>query len=84
MEAYGVMFETKKGEKSLKVEKFRMLSKSLLPMPEKWHGLQDIEEKLRKRYLDILFNPEVKEMVKKRAIFWNAMREFLIKEGFLV
>ncbi len=60
-----------------------MLAKALVPLPEKWHGLQDIEEKLRKRYLDILFNPEVKEMIKKRAIFWNSMREFLIEKGFL-
>ena len=60
-----------------------MLAKSLLPLPEKWHGLQDVEEKLRKRYLDILFNPEVKEMIKKRAVFWNSMREFLVEKGFL-
>ncbi|HLD70318.1 MAG TPA: amino acid--tRNA ligase-related protein, partial [Negativicutes bacterium] len=60
-----------------------MLAKSLLPLPEKWHGLQDVEERLRKRYLDILFNPDVKEMVKKRAVFWNSMRQFLMEKGFL-
>src|SRR3989344_2906421 len=65
------------------IKDYKMLSKALLPFPEKWHGLQDVEECLRKRYLDIMFNPEVKEMVKKRAIFWNSIREFLMKKGFL-
>ena len=79
----GVLCITKTGEKSLEATDYKMLSKSLLPLPEKWHGLQDIEERLRKRYLDILFNPEVKEITQKRAVFWNAMREFLIERKFL-
>lgn len=83
IEIKGDLFETKKGEKTIKVQHFTMLSKSLLPLPEKWHGLKDVEERLRKRYLDILFNPEIKEIIEKKAIFWNAVREFHIKNGFL-
>jgi len=83
IEIKGILLETKKGEKTIEAEDYKMLAKSLLPLPEKWHGLQDIEERLRKRYLDILFNPEVKEIIKKRAVFWNSMREFLTEKGFL-
>jgi len=83
VEIKGTLLKTKRGEQTIEATDYKMLAKSLLPLPEKWHGLQDVEEKLRKRYLDILFNPEVKEMIKKRAVFWNSMREFLIKEGFL-
>lgn len=83
IEITGSLFTTKRGEKTLAVKNWQMLSKSLLPLPEKWHGLQDFEERLRHRYLDILFNPEVKDMVEKRAKFWQSMRNFLIKEGFL-
>ena len=83
IEVKGTLFTTKRGEKTIEVEDYKILSKALLPLPEKWHGLQDVEEKLRKRYLDIIFNPEVKEMVRKRAIFWNSMREFLVEKNFL-
>lgn len=83
IEARGILFLTKKGEKTLEVADYKILAKSLLPLPEKWHGIQDVEERLRKRYLDILFNPEVKEMVRKRAVFWNSMRDFLMKKGFM-
>lgn len=83
VEVKGTLFTTKRGEKSIEVEDYKMLTKSLLPLPEKFHGICDEEECLRKRYLDILFNPEIKEMIKKRAIFWNSTREFLIKKGFL-
>lgn len=79
----GEIFSTKKGEISVLVKNYQILSKALRPLPEKWHGLQDEEERLRKRYLDILFHPEVKELIQKRAIFWNAVREFLVKNGFL-
>ncbi len=83
VEIKGILIETKRGEKTIEATDYKMLAKSLLPLPEKWHGLQDEEEKLRKRYLDILFNPEVKEMIRKRAVFWNSMREFLVEKGFL-
>ncbi len=83
VEIKGVLIKTKRGEQTIEAEDYKMLAKSLLPLPEKWHGLQDEEEKLRKRYLDILFNSEIKEMIKKRAIFWNSMRQFLTEKGFL-
>ncbi len=83
VEIKGTLFTTKRGEKTIEATDYKMLSKALLPLPEKWHGLENVEEKLRKRYLDILFNPEVREMVEKRSIFWQSMREFLLKKGFM-
>lgn len=83
IEISGTLFTTKRGEKTVQVSDWKMLTKSLLPLPEKWHGLQDVEERMRKRYLDILMNPEVKEMIEKRSKFWQSMRNFLIKEGFM-
>lgn len=83
VEIQGSFFKTNRGEKTLEAKDWRMLSKSLLPLPEKWHGLQDVEERFRKRYLDILTNGDLKEIFKKKAKFWNATRNFLTKEGFL-
>ena len=83
VEVKGKLFTTKRGEKSIEAEDYKMLSKALLPLPEKFHGIQDTEERLRKRYLDIIFNPEVKDMIKKRTMFWASMREFLVKNEFL-
>ena len=79
----GILFTTKKGEKTLEVADYKMLAKSLLPLPDKWHGLQDEEERFRKRYLDVLFNKEVKEKFQKRAVIMQSIREFLDKQGFL-
>src|SRR3989338_3442466 len=59
VEVSGLLFVTKRNEKTIKVKNWKMLSKSLRPLPEKWHGLQDEEERLRRRYLEIMFNPEV-------------------------
>lgn len=83
IEVTGKVFVTHKGEKSLKASNWTILTKALKPLPDKYHGLKDEEELLRKRYLDILFNPETKDMVVKRAKFWYAMRTFLIDNGFL-
>jgi len=83
IEINGILFKTKKEEKTLEVKGFRILAKALLPLPEKWHGLQDTEERLRKRYLDFIFNPESRQVVEKRAVFWNAVREFHVQNGFL-
>ena len=83
IEIYGNFFVTKRGEKTIEIKDWRMLSKSLRPLPEKWHGLQDVEERFRKRYLDILMNPEIKELFEKKAKFWDVTRNFLKKEGFL-
>ena len=74
---------TQRGEKTIEAIDIKMIAKSILPLPEKWHGLKDEEDRYRKRYLDILFNPEVKDMIVKKSVFWNSMREFLCKEGFL-
>ena len=79
----GTIFRTKSGELSVSAKKIEILSKSILPLPAKWHGLKDDEEKLRKRYLDILMNPEIKELFIKKAKFWNVMRSFLLEKGFL-
>lgn len=79
----GTIFRTKRGELSILAKSLELLSKSLLPLPEKWHGLQDEEERLRKRYLDILMNPEVKEIFIRKSKFWNTMRSFLLEKGFL-
>lgn len=82
-EVSGPLFITKRNEKTIKIQNWKMLSKSLRPLPEKWHGLQDEEERLRRRYLDIMFNPEVKEMTLKKSKFWSSMREFLMERSFL-
>ncbi|MDO8443347.1 MAG: lysine--tRNA ligase [bacterium] len=79
----GTVFKTKAGQKSLQVNSLSLATKSLRPIPSQWYGIQDEEEKLRKRYLDILLNPEIRDMFKKRAIFWNSIREFLIERDFL-
>ena len=83
IEVRGILFKTKRGEKTLDAADFKMLAKSLLPLPEKWHGLQDIEERYRKRYLDLIFNPETKKKFKLRSAIIKEIREFLEKEGFL-
>lgn len=79
----GEAFLTHNGEKSVMVKEWKILTKTIRPLPEKWHGLTDEEEKFRKRYLDILFNPEVKDMIIKRAKFWQSIRDFLNQKGFL-
>jgi len=79
----GTAFLTHNGEKSVMVKDWKLLAKAIRPLPEKWHGLADEEESLRKRYLDILFNSDVKEIFIKRAKFWQAIRDFLINKGFL-
>ncbi|MDO8496083.1 MAG: lysine--tRNA ligase [bacterium] len=83
IEITGTLFKTKKEEKTLEVSKFKILSKALLPLPEKWHGLQDTEERLRKRYLDLIMNPVERDLFVKKANFWQATRNFLLKEGGL-
>ncbi|MCH8048661.1 lysine--tRNA ligase, partial [Patescibacteria group bacterium] len=70
----GILFTTKKGEKTLEVAGYKMLSKSLLPLPEKWHGLQDEEERYRKRYLDLMFNKEVRKNFETKAQITKALR----------
>lgn len=83
IEATGTLFTTKTNEKTLQAGSVRMLAKSLLPLPSEHYGLQDEETKLRKRYLDILLDPQSKELFVKKNRFWASMREFLVKKGFL-
>jgi len=83
VEVTGTCFITHKGEKSLMVTDWKVLAKAILPLPEKWHGLQDEDERLRQRYMDILLNPEVRELFVKKSKFWNSVREFLLERGFL-
>ncbi|MBU1180537.1 lysine--tRNA ligase [Patescibacteria group bacterium] len=79
----GEIFKTKTGQKSILIKDVEMLSKAILPLPEKWKGLQDEEEKYRKRYLDILMNNDIKEMFIKKSKFWNVMRNFLLEKEFI-
>ena len=80
--AEGKIFRTRRGELSVMVEEIKMLSKSIKPLPEKWHGLKDKEERYRKRYLDLIMNPEVKEVFDKREKIMEHIRFFLKKKGF--
>jgi lysyl-tRNA synthetase class 2 len=79
----GPLFLTKNGEKTILAEEVKMLSKSLLPLPEKWHGLQDVEERFRKRYLDILSNPEIKIRFETRSKVVSEIRKILDEAGYL-
>ncbi|MDO8623648.1 MAG: lysine--tRNA ligase [archaeon] len=78
----GKVFKTKTNQLSILVKKFEVLSKAILPLPEKFHGLQDKEERYRKRYLDLIMNPEVKEVFDKREKIIYNIREILKKKGF--
>lgn len=83
LEASGVLFLTQKGEKTLLLKSYRILSKTLLPLPDKWYGLLDTEERFRKRYLDLIMNKETREIFRKRGLFLGAIREFMKNNGFL-
>lgn len=83
VEVTGTAFVTKKGEQSVLASDVRMLTKALRPLPDKWQGIQDEEMRYRKRYVDMIMNPELRDMFVKKARFWNAMRQFLTEEGFL-
>lgn len=79
----GIIFRTKMGEISVWVEKLSLLCKSLRPLPEKWHGLKDIEARYRQRHLDLISNPEVREIFIKRTQIIKSIREFFDSRGFL-
>lgn len=79
----GEVFKTRTGELTIKVEKFVLLSKSLRPLPEKWHGLQDKELRYRKRYLDLMVNPKAREIFYLRSRIIQTMRKFLERGGFV-
>ena len=79
----GTMFATKRDEKTIEVRTWTTLSKSLRPLPEKWHGLQDTEERFRRRYLDLLMNQEVRERFVRRSAITKAIRDFHEAQGFM-
>jgi len=79
----GYLFRTRTGELSVHVEEITFLSKDLLPLPEKWHGLTDIELRYRQRYVDLIMNPEVREVFLKRNKLIQSMRRFLDSQGFI-
>ena len=83
IEVRGSLLKTKTGEKSIEVHDYKMLAKSIRPLPEKWHGIKDIEERFRKRYLDLIFNDEVREKFITRSKIVKFVRNFLEKEGFI-
>jgi len=83
LEVVGTFAKSKSGQESINVTSWRMLTKALRPLPDDWHGLQNEEERLRKRYLDILTRDELREMVRLRAMFWSAVRRFHEERGFL-
>jgi len=79
----GELFATKKGETSILVRKYTFLGKSLRPLPEKWHGLKDVELRYRERYLDLLSNTHIKEVFVFRSNFIRLLREFYWSQGFI-
>jgi lysyl-tRNA synthetase class 2 len=79
----GDLFETKHGELTLFVSEFQIMSKAVRPLPEKWHGLNDIEAIQRQRYLDMVMNDDTYEKFKKRSVFLKSIRKFLDDDGFM-
>ncbi|TES95507.1 lysine--tRNA ligase [Patescibacteria group bacterium] len=83
VEASGKCFKTKLGQKTLNVSKFALISKSLRPLPEKWHGLKDQELRYRKRYLDLIMNEKAKQVFHLRSVLIDSLRDFLTDKNFL-
>ena len=79
----GYLFRTRTGELSVHVEEITFLSKDLLPLPEKWHGLTDVELRYRQRYVDLVMNPEVREVFLKRSKLVQSLRRFMEAHGFV-
>jgi lysyl-tRNA synthetase class 2 len=79
----GTLFTTERGEKSILVKNWSIVSKSILPLPEKWHGITDDDERYRKRYLDLLMDPELKDLFVKKSKFWDTIRTFMKEHNFL-
>jgi len=83
VEVRGVLFLTKQDEKTLEVADWKVLSKAIRPIPTEHFGLKDTEDLLRKRYLDLMLNPETRELFRKKNVFWQTVRTFLAEKGFL-
>lgn len=80
---YGSIRRTPRGELSIKVKNYKLLSKALLSLPEKFHGLTDVETRYRQRYVDLIVNEESRDTLRKRSLIIQKIREYLIKQGFL-
>ncbi len=83
IEVAGTAFVTKRGMNSLLASSWRMAAKSLRPVPDEWFGLKNEDERYRKRYLDILLNPATADLIKKRSVFWNTIRSFMLDHDFI-
>ena len=83
VEIKGFVFKTKQGEKTVRIKEIKMIAKTLRPLPEKWHGLKDVEERYRKRYLDLLMNPEIRKKFLIRSRVLNELRNFFENNGFV-
>ncbi len=83
LEVTGSLGLSKTGEKTLEVKAYRLLAKSLLPVPQEYFGLKDLETRLRKRYLDLMTNKEVRDLFQKKSIFWKSIRSFLEDKDFM-
>ena len=81
--AKGTIKRTERGELSIYVNEYEILTKSLLPLPDKWHGLTDVEKRYRQRYVDLIVNPEVRQTFRRRAQITAAIRRYLDQEGFI-
>ena len=79
----GYLFRTRTGELTVHAERLQFLAKALLPLPEKWHGLSDVEIRYRQRYLDLIANPEVRQVFERRGKLARAIRDFLDSEGYI-
>jgi lysyl-tRNA synthetase class 2 len=83
LEAKGPLILSKTGQKSLEASSLRLLAKSLLPIPTEHFGIEHLETRLRKRYLDLMLNSETRDLFQKKMIFWRTMRRFLEEQGFM-
>jgi lysyl-tRNA synthetase class 2 len=81
--ARGIVFKTRSGELSVKVDDLRLLTKSLLPLPEKFHGLTDQEIRYRQRYLDLMMNDHTRETFRRRSRIIDYIRRFFIERDYL-
>lgn len=79
----GTLRRTDKGELSVYVKQYTILTKSLLPLPDKWHGLTDVAKRYRQRYVDLIVNPEVRDTFRKRALITAGIRRYLDQQGFI-
>jgi lysyl-tRNA synthetase, class II len=83
IEVTGTVLKTKSGEISVGASKMKIISKAIRPLPEKWKGIVDADTKFRRRYLDMVMNPDVRDRFKRRSQFWQATRDFMNERGFV-